>query len=358
MAPASINLFGKIIGVGQSPFVIAEIGVNHNGDVDLACRMIAEAARRGADCVKFQTFRAGAVATQEAPKAAYQLATTEKKESQFEMLRRLELSPEAHEQIIRECQAQSIGFMSTPYSLEDIDFLAKCGVSAYKIASGQLVESAFVAHVASKNKPVFLSTGMADLAEVETAVKTVLSTGNRQLVLLQCTTEYPSDHQDTNLHSMSAMAETFGVLVGYSDHTSDPIAAVVAAALGAVVIEKHFTLDKSLPGPDHAASAEPAELENLIRMVRQAHECLGSAWKQPSTIELRNRATMRRSVVARDPIAQGAVIAKEMLTLKRPGIGLSPSWIEKLIGQTAARDIRPETLLTLGDITWSRDVQG
>jgi N-acetylneuraminate synthase/N,N'-diacetyllegionaminate synthase len=358
MAPANIELFGKTIGVGRSPFVIAEIGVNHNGDVDLACRMIAEAARQGADCVKFQTFRAETLATKAAPKAAYQMAITEKTESQFEMLKNLELSPEAHMRIIRECQAQSIGFMSTPYSIEDVDFLDKLDVAAYKIASGQIAEPSFIEHVASKKKPVILSTGMADLAEVETAVKTVSSTGNRQLVLLQCTTEYPSDYRDANLRAMLAMADTFSVLVGYSDHTTNPAAAIAAAALGAVVIEKHFTLDKTMPGPDHAASAEPAELGTLIRMVRQAYECLGSPWKQPSEVELRNRVTMRRSVVTRSPIAAGETVTREMLTLKRPGTGLAPSWVEKLIGQRAAHDIRPETLLTLGDISWSKDVQG
>lgn len=358
MIPSNIEFLGQMIGPGKPCFIVAEIGVNHNGNVDLACEMIREAKHLGADCVKFQTFRAERVATRSAPKAAYQVSTTTSGESQFEMLKRLELSVEAHEKIIEECRAHAIGFLSTPYSTEDADFLEKNGAGAYKIASAQIVEPQFLAHIASKGKPVLLSTGMADLGEVEAAVRTVFSTGNQQLVLMQCTTEYPSRHEDANLRAMSSMAETFGVLAGYSDHTTSSVSAVVAAALGAVVLEKHFTLDKTLPGPDHAASAEPGEFGALVRMVREAQKCLGSAWKRPCEDERRNRVAMRRSLVASRDISVGEVLAENMLAVKRPAVGLSPSWLERVVGQKVAHDIPAESSITLGLVDWSKEAHG
>src|ERR1017187_504072 len=226
MISTDIEFLGRTIGIGRPALIIAEIGVNHDGSLDQACKMVREAKLRGADCVKFQTFRAATVATKSAPKAAYQLVSGET-ESQFEMLKRLELSEEAHCRIIEECQKQAIGFLSTPYSPDDADFLERCGVGAYKIASAQIVEPKFLAHIASKGKPVLLSTGMADMGEVEAGVRVVFSTGNRRLVLLQCTTEYPSRYEDANLRAMSSMATAFGVLTGYSDHTTSPVAASV-----------------------------------------------------------------------------------------------------------------------------------
>lgn len=327
-------------------FVIAEIGVNHNGDLDLAKKLVDVAKMAGADCVKFQTFRAEDIVTEFAPKARYQLQVTDNNESQFQMLKKLELDFDAHLELFEHCRKVGIEFLSTPYSIADISFLEKLGVGSYKIASGQLVEPAFLRAVAGTGKLIYLSTGMATLAEVDVAVRAIQATGNDQLVLLQCTTNYPSRLQDANLLTITTMAAAFGTAMGYSDHTQSDSASLVAIGLGARVIEKHLTLDRSLPGPDHAASATPEEFKRLCLAVREAELALGSGRKEPCEAEVVNACGMRRSLVASRLIKAGEIISEDMLTCKRPGTGILPDLLPKVVGCKAMREIQSDEIIT------------
>jgi N,N'-diacetyllegionaminate synthase len=332
--------------MGEQIYVIAEAGVNHNGDLGLAFRLVDAARNAGADCVKFQTFKAREVVTATAPKASYQLKVTDRSESQIEMLKNLELSHEAHHELLRYCRQLGIDFLSTPYSLQDIAFLEGLGVSAYKIASGQIVEPEFLRALARTGKPLYLSTGMATLAEVDEAVRLIREAGNNQLVLLQCTTNYPSRPEDANLRSLATMAAAFGTVMGYSDHTQSDTACLVSVGLGVRVIEKHLTLDKGMPGPDHSCSAEPEEFARLVRLVREAELTLGTGCKEPCAAERDNARGMRRSLVALRDIKAGELFSPELLTCKRPGTGIRPALLEELVGCRASRDIAQDTLIS------------
>ena len=333
------------IGKGQPVFIIAEVGVNHNGDLELAKELIREAAKCGADSVKFQTFKAERVVLDSAPKAHYQLKTTSKDESQLNMLKSLEMPPEAYKEIIDCCRDNGVVFISTPYNAEDVDFLNELGVASYKLASIHAVEPWLANYTAKKGKPIFLSTGMATLGEVDEVVRAIRNTGNHDLILLQCTTNYPSRLDDANLLAMQTMQNALRVIVGYSDHTTDDTACIVSVALGAAVIEKHFTLNKSLPGPDHSTSAEPEEFSRLVKNIRNAELALGSPIKEPCDVEQKNAHGMRRSIVAKCHIRKGEVISEDMLTFKRPASGLSPTFMDAVLGQTAVADIAPDTAL-------------
>lgn len=346
-----INISGKAIGQNEPVFIIAEAGVNHNGNLKLAKEMIVKAKEAGADCIKFQTFKAERVVTRNAPKAAYQLKTTPTTESQLEMLKSLELSFPDYQEILAVCRQQDIIFISTPYSPEDVDFLVKLSVPAFKIASGQIVEPAFLEYVAGKSLPILLSTGMATLEEVMAAVKLIIKTGNPNLVLLQCSTNYPTASEDVNLRAMGAMEHAFGLNMGYSDHTQSDIACIASVALGACVIEKHFTLDKSLPGPDHSCSADPNEFRDLVRKIRETEKILGSGRKEPTEAEKKNMPGMRRSIVSKLPIKAGTMITREHLEFKRPATGIRPEQLGDVIGSTARRDIPEDVLIAWGDIT-------
>lgn len=340
-----------LIGAGQPCFVIAEAGVNHNGDVALAKELIRSAKQAGADCVKFQTFKAERVVTATAPKADYQLKTTNPKESQIEMLRKLELDANAYYDLVRLAQEEGIALMSTPYNEEDVDFLDELGVVAFKMASIHLFEPSFLRYTARKGKPLILSTGMATLADVDIAVRAIRETGNEQFVILQCTTNYPSRLEDANIRAMCTMRDALGALVGYSDHTQTHTACLTAVALGAVVIEKHFTLDKTMPGPDHSSSADPSEFSELVQLIREVERVLGSPIKAPTDLEKKNALGMRRSIVARRAIEQGEVITEAMLTFKRPASGLRPSLLNDIVGRKARRHIAEGALLSWDDIT-------
>lgn len=329
----------------DSIYIIAEAGVNHNGDIGMAKELILYAKESGADCVKFQTFRAEQVATAAAPKANYQLEVTDRNESQLNMLRKLELDLDAHKELIAFCKETEIDFLSTPYSIEDVIFLEELGVLAYKVASGQIIEPAFLQAIASTGKPMIVSTGMATLSEVQDAVQVIREAGNQQIVLLQCTTNYPSRSEDANLRAIQTMATEFNTMTGYSDHTRTDTACLVAVGLGARVIEKHLTLDKNLPGPDHSASADPGEFTRLVSLIREAESTLGTGIKAPCTAEIANARGMRRSIVAGRDIKSGEVINESMLSVKRPGTGIKPALIPELTGKTAARDIPAETLI-------------
>jgi N,N'-diacetyllegionaminate synthase len=345
-----IELANQIIGSGYPCFIIAEAGVNHNGNIELAKDLIRCAKVAGADCVKFQTFKAERIITEDAPKADYQLKTTDPQESQMTMLRKLELDYAGYRELIDLCNELDILFMSTPYSHEDVDFLAEIGVPAFKFASIHIAEPALLRYAARINKPIIVSTGMATLAEVDTAVRAIRDVGNKRLVLLQCTTNYPSLLSETNLRAMATMRDAFDVLVGYSDHTQTDTACIASVALGACVIEKHFTLDKSLSGPDQSTSYDLDEFARLVRFIRETELVLGTSVKEPSASEKANMLGMRRSIVAKRAIKPGEILTEEILTFKRPAHGLPPSLLDSIIGRRAVRSIAPDALINFADL--------
>jgi N-acetylneuraminate synthase/N,N'-diacetyllegionaminate synthase len=342
----TFEIAGRRLGGDTPCFVIAEAGVNHNGSVATAKQLVAEAKRCGADCVKFQTFKAERIVTASSPKASYQFRTTDPKESQLEMLRKLELSEAAHREIFAYAQQVGIPCISTPYNLEDIALLKELGVPALKIASGQLVEPYFLRAAAETGLPLIVSTGMADLAEVAVAVDTIRVGGNDRLALLQCTTDYPSRTADANLRVMATFRQAFECVVGYSDHTEGIAVCLGAVALGAQVIEKHFTLDRALPGPDHACSSDPAEFAAFTRGVRDVEAALGRGVKIPSEAERRNTLGMRRSIVAREALKRGTVLAEHHFAFKRPASGLAPSLLPRLVGRKLKADLPADALLS------------
>ena len=344
----NIQVANKLIGPGQPVFVIAEAGVNHNGDLKLARALIDVAVEAGADAVKFQTFQADRLVTHEAPKAEYQRRTTGDSESQFEMLQRLELSADAQRELQSYCHERGIIFLSTPFDEEAVDLLDKLGVPAFKISSGDLTNSPLLEHVASKGKPVILSTGMSELSELIEAVSVLNIAGCENPVLLHCVSNYPADPTEVNLRAMQTMRSAFDVPVGFSDHTKGIDVALAAVALGACVIEKHFTLDRTLPGPDHRASLEPAELRELVRSIRRVETALGSGRKVPTATEIETAKVARRSLVAARDIPAGAKLERDMVVMRRPGTGLSPAMLNTLLDRRAVREIAAGTLLNEG----------
>ena len=341
-----IRIGSKLVGPGQRCFIIAEAGVNHNGDVARAKALIDAAAESGADAVKFQTFRADRLAAPTAPKAPYQLQTTSREESQLGMLRRLELSEDAHRALMAHCQTRGILFLSTPFDAESADLLERLSVPAFKIASGEATNLPLLAHVAGKGRPMIVSTGMSTMAEVEAAVGAIRRVSGQGLVLLHCVSRYPADPADANLRAMRTMAEAFDVPVGYSDHTPGLTVAVAAVALGACVVEKHVTLDRELPGPDHCSSLEPKELTSLVREIRIAESSFGHGRKEPASSEAEIAAVARKSLVAARTIPAGSRLTEEAIAIKRPGTGLPPAMLGQLIGRTALQEIPEGTVLT------------
>lgn len=337
----------------KSVYIIAEAGVNHNGSIETALELIKKAKEAGADCVKFQTFKTQEIVTKSAPKANYQLKTTDNKESQYEMLAKLELKKDDFQFLKNECEKIGIDFMSTPYNLTDIDLLNDIGVKAFKVASGQLTEHYFLEYMAKKNKPVIISTGMATLSEVFDSVQVLKSHGCTPYVL-QCTTNYPSMIEDSNILSMNSIKEGCNVEVGYSDHVVNNYACFAAVALGAKIIEKHFTLDKEMEGPDHSCSLNPSEFKELVHGIRQIEASLGSSIKTPTSSEVANTFAMRRGVVAVKPIAKGEVISFDMLGFKRPLKGLAPKNIDLIIGNKSLVDIDIDQHIYLNDIEIER----
>jgi N,N'-diacetyllegionaminate synthase len=345
-----IAIAHKVIGPGNPVFVIAEAGVNHNGNPDLALALVDAARDAGADCVKFQTFSSERLATRQAEKAPYQRLTTHSGGSQIDMLRALELPEEAYPAIMASCLASGLVFLSTPYGPEDADLLERFGAQAYKIASAQIVEPSFLQHVARKRSPILLSTGMATLSEVDEAVRAIRQAGHNDIVLLQCTSNYPSAVEDANLRVLRVLRESFRLNVGYSDHTTTATACTAATALGAVVIEKHLTLDKSLPGPDHAASASPDEFRHLVDAIREVERALGSGLKEPAPAERANLPYMRRSIVARTAIRPGDVLTPDMLAFKRPATGISPAREREVVGARARVAMEPDHIIGWNDL--------
>jgi N,N'-diacetyllegionaminate synthase len=309
--------------------------------------LIDRAAEAGTDAIKFQMFRAERVVTRSAEKAAYQLKSTGSDESQLEMLRRLELDEQAHRQLWNRCVEKGILFLSTAFDFDSVDFLFELGVAAFKIPSGEITNTPYIRHVASKGRPLIMSTGMSLLGEVETALQATRDAGNEETVLLHSTTSYPAAAENVNLRAMSTMSSAFGVPVGYSDHSTGIEIPVAAVALGACVIEKHFTTDRTLPGPDHRSSLEPAELASMVAAIRKVEKALGDGVKIPSEEELHTAAIVRRSIVTSRRLESGTVLAEDMITLKRPGSGMSPAMLPQVIGRKLRRNVEEDTLLTL-----------
>lgn len=326
-------------------FIIAEAGVNHNGSIDLALKLIDSARASGADAVKFQTFRADQLATRSAHKAAYQERTTTATESQFEMLQRLELDVDDHRRLTDYCRKVGIQFLSSPFDEQSADLLAEMDLPLYKIPSGEITNLPFLDHVARKGRPIILSTGMSTLGEIEEAVAVLRTAGNNRLTLLHCVTEYPAPYAEVNLRAMHTLRVAFGLPVGYSDHTPGYEISIAAVALGAEVIEKHFTVDRSLPGPDHAASLEPDELEQMVTAIRHVEVALGDGIKRPAQCELPNISVARKSVVASRSLIAGQRLTAEDLDIKRPGNGIAPRLKPMLIGRTLSAGLEKDEVL-------------
>lgn len=326
-------------------FIIAEAGVNHNGSFELAKQLVDKAIWAGADCIKFQTFNSKNLVSKNAQKAEYQKKTTDSSESQLEMLKKLELSKEEFIELRDYCNQNGIMFLSTPFDLESIDFLASIGVKTWKIPSGEITNYPFLRAIGKRKESVIMSTGMCTLDEVREALNVLKKFGTTDITLLHCTTEYPAPYDSVNLKAMLTLQNEFGYRVGYSDHTNGieiPIAAIV---MGATVIEKHFTLDKNMEGPDHKASLEPKELKQMVQSIRNVEVALGNGIKQPSDAEKKNIAIARKSIVAACNIKKGEVFTDNNLTAKRPGNGISPMSWNNLLGTKAIRDFMTDELI-------------
>lgn len=342
-----VRIGKSLIGRGCPVFVIAEAGVNHNGDLGLATQLIDVAISAGANAVKFQTFNADAIAATDAPKAEYQLATTTPGQSQLEMLRKLELSRDAHFTLNDYCDKRGMTFLSTPFDEPSVELLEGLSVPAYKVSSGDLTNLPLIEQVSRTGKPVIISTGMSTLEEVGTAVKTVQSVGCNELILLHCVSNYPATPNEVNLRAMRTMEQEFAVPVGFSDHTEGIAISLAAVALGAVIIEKHFTLDRNLPGPDHQASLEPMELATLVKEIRRVEDSLGDGCKKPTPAEIEIAKVARRSIMSGISLKAGTVLRRDLLLLKRPGTGLPPSMVASLIGRRTRIDIPAGTMIKL-----------
>lgn len=333
----------------KKTIIIAEAGVNHNGDLEIAKNLIEVAANAGADYVKFQTFSANELVTQNAMKADYQIKNSNIDETQYEMLRRLELKFEDHQLLIDYSKLCGIKFLSTAFDIKSLDFLDSLDVDLFKIPSGEITNYPFLKAVASYKKKIILSTGMSTLADVENAISVLLKFGScrEDITILHCTTEYPAPIDEVNLLVMNTLKVSFGVDVGYSDHTMGIVIPISAVSLGACVIEKHFTLDKGMEGPDHKASLEPEELILMIKSIRLVEKALGNGIKKVTTSELKNINIARKSLIANSKIKKGEIFTAENISVKRPGLGISPMRYDEVIGKVANRDYDFNELIKL-----------
>lgn len=328
-------------------FIIAEAGVNHNGSLVLAKKLVDAAADAGADCVKFQTFVAKDIATKNAAKADYQKLQTDAEESQYDMLKKLELSFDAFAELNAYCGSKNIEFMSTAFDFTSIDFLANLGIGIWKIPSGDITNLPYLIRIAKLNKPVILSTGMSTMEEIKDAIGVLKDYGAGDVTVLHCTTEYPTPFGDVNLKAMQAIRKELGVRVGYSDHTKGIEVPIAAVALDALVIEKHLTLDTTMEGPDHKASLDPDEFKAMVTSIRNIELALGTGLKQPMESEKKNLAVARKSIIASKNISAGEVFTEDNITVKRPGNGISPMrWFE-ILGEIASRDFKEDELIEI-----------
>ncbi|MGC8823927.1 MAG: N-acetylneuraminate synthase [Bacteroidales bacterium] len=329
--------------------IIAEAGVNHNGSLELAMKMVDVAAEAGVDYIKFQTFTGEKVISRYAPKAQYQIQQTGNDESQLDMVKKLELSESEHVELVRYCEKKGVKFLSTPFDLDSIDLLVRLGLHTIKIPSGEITNLPYLRKIGALKKHLIVSTGMATLGEVEKAIEILTRAGTERtnISLLHCTTEYPAPIEEVNLRAILTLQQAFQLPVGYSDHTPGIEVAIAAVALGACIIEKHFTLDKNMPGPDHKASLEPNELKQLVVAIRTIEKALGHGRKEPSPSEIKNIPIARKSIVALKNIAKGELFSPENLTVKRPGNGISPMLWDFVLGRTAPKDFKEDELIEL-----------
>ncbi len=330
-------------------YIIAEAGVNHNGSIDIAKKLIDEAKSAGADAVKFQTFKAENLVSKNTPKAEYQKQNTSSDQSQFEMLKKLELSEEDHKELISYCKSKQIDFMSSPFDEESAAFLVSLGLKTLKIPSGEITNTPFLKFLSKQNVKIILSTGMSNLGEVKLAVET-LNKSKDSLALLHCVTEYPAPFNENNLNAMLTLKKEFGNPVGYSDHSPGIEISLAAAAMGAEYIEKHFTLDKNMEGPDHKASLEPDELKKMIDGIRNIEKSMGDGIKIPADCEKKNIKIARKSIVANADLKKGDVLSSDKIAIKRPGTGISPKDSEKIMGSILKRDINYNEVIMKEDI--------
>jgi N,N'-diacetyllegionaminate synthase len=335
--------------ISKPTLVIAEAGVNHNGSLELAFKLIDVASDAGADVVKFQTFKAENLVTQSAAKADYQLGTTDVKETQFEMIKKLELSYDIHLKLISKCKEKGIRFSSTGFDTSSVDVLIELGVDFLKVPSGEITNLPYLRHLGSKGLPIILSTGMCTMLEVNNALEILKQSGSKKsdITVLHCNTEYPTPMEDVNLRAMLSMEKELGVKVGYSDHTVGIEVPVAAVAMGATVIEKHFTLDREMDGPDHAASLEPSELKQMVDSIRNIEKAMGDGQKKPSKSEEANIGVVRKSIVASKNIKVGEKFTEENLAVKRPGTGMSALKWDALLGLEANKDFQADDLISI-----------
>jgi len=341
-----IKISGRLIGQGEPCFIVAEAGINHNGSVALAKKMVDAAKKAGADAVKFQVFKTEKIVTKSVAKAPYQARATGKG-SQREMLKGVELAEVDLEGLASHANEENIIFLATPFDMESVDLLYRLRVPAFKIASGEITNFPLLRYIARKRRPIILSTGMSTLAEVKEAIRVLNREGAKDILLLHCVSDYPAKVEEVNLRAMDTLRRAFGFPVGFSDHSLGITIPIAAAALGANAIEKHFTLDKSLPGPDHKASLEPSELKEMVMAIKAVEKALGSGIKKPTKSEQKIKKLVRRHIVARCPIPRGAIITENMLEFKRSGIGIEPKYASKILGRKAKRDIAPDEPITL-----------
>lgn len=335
-----IEIGGRQVGFGEPCFIIAEAGVNHNGRLEMARQLVDTAVQAGVDAVKFQTFKAENVVTRSADKAEYQKDTTGTEESQYEMIKKLELSEEDFKDLFAYAREKGITLLSSPFDKGSVDLLDALGVPAYKIPSGEITNFPLLKYIARKNKPIILSTGMSTLEEIEEALKVIQKEGTQDIILLHCVTSYPAKIEDTNLMAMETLRQTFSLPVGLSDHTLGVTIPIAAVALGACVIEKHFTLDTNLPGPDHRASLEPDELKQMVRAIRDVERAKGDGVKKPTKEEEETKKAVRRSIVASTDISPGMRITEELVELKRSNFGLEPKYLKEIVGKVAKETIK------------------
>ncbi|BDR87039.1 N-acetylneuraminate synthase [Clostridium tetani] len=333
----------------QKCFIIAEAGVNHNGDIEIAKRLIDEAKNSGCDAIKFQSFKAKNITTKNAPKAQYQKEATGNGK-QYDMLKKLELSYEEHIILKNYCEEKGILFISTPFDFESVDLLEELNISLYKISSGDLTNIPLLKYIAKLNKPMIISTGMANLGEIEETINSIKDAGNQQITLLHCTSNYPTDCCDVNLNAMITMKSAFKLPIGYSDHTLGIEIPIAAVAMGAKVIEKHFTLDRSMNGPDHKASLEPLELKEMVKSIRNIEKAFGDGVKRCNDSEKNTKLIARKSIVSKVKIKRGEIITEDKLTIKRPGNGIETKNLYHIVGKKALEDIEEDTIITWDQI--------
>lgn len=334
----------------MSVYIIAEAGVNHNGSLQIAKKMVDAAKEAGCDCIKFQTFSTDRIVTREAQKASYQINNTHNSGSQYEMLKKLELSFEEFYILKDYCKERSIDFLSTPFDEKSVDLLEQLHVTQYKISSGELTNKPLIQYIAHCNKRILLSTGMSDFDEISEAIQWIYETGNKEVILFHCTSNYPTPYNEVSMNCMVTMKEKFGLPIGYSDHTAGIEIAYMAVSLGATMIEKHFTLDKNMDGPDHKASLEPSELKKMVDGIRNIEQAFGNGIKQPTMSELSTKKAARKSLVFAEDIIVDTIITPEHITCKRPGTGIAPKMMQHFIGKKTVRNCLKDTLVTYEDI--------